>query len=106
MEVIYTSVYLKKIEKILSLDERIEAENEIVMSPEKGKVISGTGGVRKIRARRGNKGKSGGIRIIYYFYVKKNSIYMLSAYAKNDKVDLLPSEKKSMKKLISLIEEN
>jgi mRNA-degrading endonuclease RelE of RelBE toxin-antitoxin system len=40
----------------------------LAMNPRAGDLIRGTGGVRKLRWARGGRGKSGGVRIIYYFH--------------------------------------
>ncbi len=100
MKIIYTSIYLKKIDKLLNQDEKIIAEDEIAKDPFAHPIIQGSGGIRKARAKRGNHGKSGGIRIIYYYLAGDQSIYMLTAYAKNEVADLSPSDKSAFRKLV------
>ena len=53
--------------------------------PNAGDIIRGSGGVRKIRWAIGNKGKSRGIRLIYYWKNSASEIWMLTMYAKNEK---------------------
>ncbi len=62
----------------------------LMNNPEKGNIIKGTGGVRKIRWAINNKGKSGGIRIIYYWKDKASEIWLLTLYAKNEQ-DSIPA---------------
>jgi len=57
-------------------------------------VIPRTGGVRKIRYASPGKGKSGGYRIIYYFYDEKNPVYLMTMYAKFSAENLTPKEEK------------
>lgn len=100
MDIIRTRIYERKSAKLLSEAELYVAENEIISSPEKWPVVSGTGGIRKARASRGNSGKSGGVRIMYYFWLDEGSVYMLDIYAKNEKENLSDSDKKILKKII------
>lgn len=71
-------------------------QNELIANPEKGDVIQGTGGLRKIRvadSKRG-KGKRGGSRVIYYWAVSRAVFLLFTVYGKNVKDDLSPSEKR------------
>jgi len=58
-------------------------------NPAKGDIIKGSGGVRKIRWAINNKGKSAGIRVIYYWEVTSSETWLLTLYAKNEK-DSIP----------------
>jgi hypothetical protein len=69
-------------------------------NPEAGKIVPETGGVRKIRWALGGAGKRGGARVIYYYHNERMPVFLLSAYAKNRKEDLSPSERKLMKRLV------
>ena len=62
----------------------------LMNNPEKGDVIKGSGGVRKIRWAINNKGKSGGIRVIYYWKDKASEMWLLTLYAKNEQ-DSIPA---------------
>lgn len=72
-------------------------QNELISKPDKGDLIKGTGGLRKIRMAVGNKGK-GGTRVIY-FLATKEVIYLVMAYPKTIKISLTDSEKIELKKL-------
>ena len=98
-----TNVFTRQIRKLIPDDEYREFQQELIFNPVAGAVIKGSGGLRKIRWRSAAKGKRGGIRIIYYWYMKDHEIYLLLAYGKNEKDDLTPKEVKILK---TLVEEN
>ncbi|MDX2094850.1 MAG: type II toxin-antitoxin system RelE/ParE family toxin [Alphaproteobacteria bacterium] len=100
VEIVRTRIYERKAAKLLSGAETLVAENEIAAAPEKWPVVSGTGGIRKARAARGNAGKSGGVRIMYYFWLNEEAVYLLDIYAKNEKENLSDAEKKVLKGII------
>lgn len=98
MVFIESSRFQKKREGYLD-DERFrDLQNEILQHPEKGKLIRGSGGLRKIRFGLKGQGKSGGIRVIYYFAVEEETIYLLDLYAKSDQEDLTPDQLKEVRK--------
>lgn len=59
-----------------------------------GDEIQGTGGVRKLRYAIAGRGKSGGVRVIYYFFDEVNPILALLLYGKNEQANLTSAEKK------------
>ena len=67
------------------------------LNPEAGAIVQHTGGVRKLRWAVPGKGKRGGARVIYYFHSKTLPLPPLNVYAKSEKTDLSPSEKKRLK---------
>lgn len=60
--------------------------------------------IRKLRWAAKGHGKRGGMRLIYYYFIRQSQIYMLLAYPKNAKDDLTQQEKKYLKKLIEGLE--
>jgi mRNA-degrading endonuclease RelE of RelBE toxin-antitoxin system len=60
----------------------------------------GSGGLRKIRWAESGKGKSGGVRIIYYWLKSKKIILMLLIYSKNERDDLTNEQLKILKSLV------
>jgi mRNA-degrading endonuclease RelE of RelBE toxin-antitoxin system len=95
--------YENEIVKLLTAVERGALENHLAENPEIHPVVSGTGGVRKARWSRGASGKSGGIRVIYYFMSHRGAIYMMRAYAKSRQTTLSASDKKIIKRLVAEI---
>lgn len=71
----------------------------------KGRYIQHTGGCQKIRWAIGNRGKSGGVRVIYYVVVPKGKIYLLLIYAKNEQANLTAEQRSIVKKLVKKLEE-
>ena len=57
----------------------------------------GTGGVRKVRFAARGKGKSGGVRVIYYFFVEENPLCAIFLYGKDEQANLTPKQKREVK---------
>jgi hypothetical protein len=77
-------------------------QQALLENPERGEVMPGTGGFRKVRwedSRRG-KGKRGGLRVIYYHLTADHQIWFFTLYDKDEAADLTPAEKKVPKKAI------
>ena len=92
--VVETSVFRRKAEKLLTDDEYDDLLLYLSKYFEVGDEIPATGGVRKLRYAIGGRGKSGGVRVIYYYFDEVNPILALFLYAKNEKANLTPAEKK------------
>ncbi|MCP5093938.1 MAG: transcriptional regulator [Chloroflexi bacterium] len=90
MVFIETSIFTKQIGNYLSDDEYLGFQKFLLKYPDSGKIIRGTGGVRKIRWRLPGRGKSGGLRIIYFWQVNNDEIWLLTIYGKSEK-DIIPA---------------
>ena len=86
----------------LTDDQYRQLQSHLVANPDAGDVIKGSGGVRKVRWRGSGKGKSGGLRVIYYWALAAEQIFMLTLYAKSEKADLSASD---LRKVVKLVEE-
>lgn len=84
----------------MSSSERADLVALVGANPEAGEIVPGTGGVRKIRWALEGRGKRGGARVIYYFHNESLPVFLLSAYAKNEKADLSQYERNVMKRLV------
>lgn len=74
----------------------------IARNPLKGDLVQGSGGVRKIRWNKdGCSGKSGGIRVLYYYHDQTIPIFLFTAYAKNKKANISSKDKVILKKIIN-----
>ncbi|MFQ5708500.1 MAG: type II toxin-antitoxin system RelE/ParE family toxin [bacterium] len=102
IEIIETPIFTEDIDKFLGPNEYRALQLELIETPTKGKLIKGTGGARKLRFAIPGKGKSGGIRIIYYYQVNER-IYLLLVYKKAKQADLTPKQRKTIKSLIERI---
>jgi hypothetical protein len=88
----------------LSDDDYRGLQQALLFNPQTGVVIQGTGGIRKVRWARSGTGKRGGLRVIYYLYSAKSRFYMLTLYKKGEVSDLSPAEKKALKRLVEVLE--
>ena len=61
-----------------------------------GAVLKETGGIRKVRFATGERGKSGGVRVVYYFHSEVMPVFLLTLFAKNEKDNLSKSERNSL----------
>lgn len=79
-------------------------QEELIMNPQKGKVIQGTGGLRKLRIAFENKGKSGSGRVCYVDFALYERIYLITAYPKNKKENLSKAERNAIATTIAQLE--
>jgi len=92
--------YIKRAAKILLKEERDELLYYLSANPKSGTLMQGTGGVRKLRWASKGKGKSGGSRIIYFFYNETIPLFLLTLFGKNEKVNLSKAEQNELIKLV------
>lgn len=92
--------FIKNSKKCLTDSERGELITYLSNNPRSGKLISGTGGIRKIRWAREGIGKRGGVRVIYFYYNEIMPLFILSVFAKNDKINLSKSERNELAHLV------
>jgi hypothetical protein len=71
------------VQEYLSDDEYAVLQQSLIVNPELGDVIPGSGGVRKLRWGVAGRGKRGGLRVIYFLRLRQSEIWMLALYAKN-----------------------
>jgi hypothetical protein len=92
----------------LTDDDQIELEQILLDRANAGKVIQGTGGLRKLRHAPLNRGggKSGGARVCYAYLPRFATIYFVVAFAKNEKENLTPRERHAIRVLLHDIEDN
>ena len=95
-----TPVFTRQIMKLLPDDEYRQLQQALIFNPEAGDIIQHSGGLRKVRWRSVTRGKRGGIRVIYYWFVGEDEIYMLLAYGKSEKDDLSARELKILRGLV------
>ena len=96
LTVVETSVFARRVEKLLSNEEHEDLLFYLALHPESGDEIPGTGGVRKVRYAAKGKGKSGGVRVIYYFFDEENPLYAIFLYGKNEQANLTSEQKKAI----------
>jgi hypothetical protein len=91
-------IELPLFQKYLKLtDEELAAvQDDILENPNRGDLIPGGHGLRKLRAAIGGRGKRGGARVIYYVWNEQDRCYLIFAYAKNVQGDLTPAQLKTL----------
>lgn len=82
-EFIESAAFEKYLAYYLDDDEYSELQQFMMRHPEAGRVVPGSGGVRKLRWRRAGTGKRGGLRVIYFVRYRPNQFWMLTLYAKS-----------------------
>ena len=100
MVILETTVFTKIVQALMPDDEYRLLQNHLIEFPESGDLIKGSGGLRKIRWKLEGRGKRGGVRVIYYWAVTDDQIFMLFAYAKNEQEDLTKDQLSVLKKLV------
>ena len=87
----------------LGLDDEDLRELElcILAAPDAGNVMAGTGGLRKMRfaPSRWRRGKRGSLRMASSHDARLEKVLVIAVYAKNDKANLTPAERRDIKRL-------
>ena len=98
--------FLSATRKLLDDQERADLVDHMARNPEAGDLVQGTGGVRKLRWALEGRGKSGGARIIYFYHNAGMPLFLLTAYAKNDKANLSQADRNGFRTLTKLLVES
>lgn len=91
-----TPTFQRRAEKLLSRQEHQALITYLAHNAEQGVEIPGTKGVRKIRYAGQGLGKSGGYRVIYYYYNPEVPLYALLIYGKGEQVDLTSEQRRQV----------
>ena len=95
-----TPTFTRQILTLLSDDEYTKLQEELASTPDCGDLVRGGGGIRKLRWAAQGRGKSGGIRIIYYWMRDDDRILLLLAYPKSRKDTLTAGETAMLRRLV------
>jgi hypothetical protein len=99
-----TSGFTRWVSESWSDDALARLQRDLLNDTDKGDVIPGCGGLRKLRVaepRRG-KGKRGGARVIYLHVPEARVIFLVHVYDKGEKEDLTATEKRILKDLAAV----
>jgi mRNA-degrading endonuclease RelE of RelBE toxin-antitoxin system len=96
---IETSIFTKEITEILPDESYRQLQSVLMLRPEAGSLIRGSGGLRKIRWSPPGSGKRGALRVIYYWN-PPDTIFMLFPYRKSEQEDLAPNQLKLLRKVV------
>jgi len=100
MVFIETATFSRSLLSLLDDDSYAVMQQMLIEQPEKGDLIQGGGGIRKLRHALPGRGKSGGVRVIYYWHVASDQIYLLLIYPKSKKADLSAQETAFLRDLV------
>ena len=100
-----TSIFTAQIVDLISDESYSELQAALIVNPEAGDLIQRSRGLRKIRWRLPGKGKSGGIRVIYYL-VQDEEIFFLYAYPKSDRENITAEQARVLRRLVDQHLEN
>lgn len=98
-----TPTFICQARKLFSEQERRELIDYLAANPLAGDEIPGAGGVRKLRFAASGRGKRGGARVIYFYGGDRIPIYLLLVYAKSDRIDLNPGERRAVAAIVRAI---
>lgn len=100
MLIVETSIFSRLIQELMSDDEYRQLQEALIIRPDMGDLIKGSGGLRKVRWKLEGKGKSGGVRVIYYWVTADDEIRMLYVYRKSRQSDLTPEQISTLKTIV------
>ncbi len=95
--------YIRRADALLSEFERKSVIDYLAEHPLAGDVMEGTGGIRKLRWSRGHKGKSGGVRVIYYYHDQRLPLYLLTLFAKGERANLSKADRNALSRLVTVL---
>ena len=104
---IETAVFSRRIDKLADRELLFDLQNDLLVNPKRGDVVSGTNGARKARIayKRQNVGKSGAFRYIYIYLEKVETIYLLVFFGKNEIDNLDKGERNELGKLVKILKD-
>jgi hypothetical protein len=100
-----TLQYRRKAKGLLSSVEQSEVITYLSANPKAGVLIEETGGIRKLRWRKAGRGKSAGVRVIYYYHSEVMPLYLLTVFGKNERASLSRKEKRMLSKAVKRLVE-
>jgi hypothetical protein len=103
--IIATKQFDSAANQVLSADDVAALEFALATDPTAHPVIPGTDGVRKARWSRPGSGKRGGVRVIYYYAIRAELVFLLKLYAKNEKENLTNADKKALRNAVQEIQQ-
>jgi len=100
VQIAETAVFTRQVQDLLDPESYRLLQLELADRPDRGTVIVGSGGLRKIRWQGSGGGKRGGTRVIYFWARDRDTILMLLAYAKADQEDLTAEQLKILRRVV------
>ncbi|WP_348767232.1 type II toxin-antitoxin system RelE/ParE family toxin [uncultured Salinisphaera sp.] len=98
-----TPEFSRKIRKLIGDADYQALISYLAEHPKAGDLMRGTGGMRKLRWARDGSGKSGGVRVVYYFHDEHIPLYLLTIFGKNEKTNISQAERNALAQLVALL---
>lgn len=90
-------VFTRMLLELVDDDAYRKFQNELAANPEKGPVVKGSGGLRKVRMALPGRGKSGGARILYMWFPRQSTVVFYLIYTKGDMEDIPRAQMKAIR---------
>lgn len=97
--------FIRRAKKLLSEAERERLISYLAVHPDAGVLLEGTGGIRKIRWKREGMGKSGGVRVIYYYQNEHYPVFLLTVFGKSEQSNVSKAERNELAQFARLLRE-
>jgi mRNA-degrading endonuclease RelE of RelBE toxin-antitoxin system len=99
MEFIEASPFTRYLSHYLDDEAYRSLQVSLATNPERGDVMPGTGGLRKARFQdpKRQKGRRGGLRVIYYYFATDQQIWLMTLYGKDEADDLSSGQKRQLR---------
>ena len=98
--------FQRKATALFSDSEKQRIISYLAAHPQSGVIMQGTGGIRKLRWAYGSKGKSGGVRVIYYYHNETVPLFLLTVFGKSEKANLSRAERNELARFTSILARN
>ena len=95
--------FQKRASGLLQSGEKESVINYLALHPKSGDLIQGTGGLRKLRWSARGRGKSGGVRVIYYFHNHTMPLFLVTVFGKGEKANLSKAERNELARFTSIL---
>ena len=100
MRFVETPVFTAALQRQLDDERYRRVQVALMLRPEQGPLIRGSGGLRKVRWAKSGGGKRGGLRVIYYWVPVEQVFYMLYIFSKTEQGDLTPTQIRTLGRLV------
>src|SRR5689334_22995803 len=101
--------FAAKWKRLKLTDEDLQAlEEQLAENPEAGDVMSGTGGLRKVRFAppSWHMGKSGATRVCYVHIVRADAVGLMTLFSKSEKPNLSPADRVEAARLVKIFRDS
>tara|TARA_B100000745_G_C20039522_1_gene354204 strand:- start:377 stop:718 length:342 start_codon:yes stop_codon:yes gene_type:complete len=98
--------FQKRSSNLLKEDEKASIINYLAAHPQSGDIVQGTGGIRKLRWSAQGRGKSGGVRVVYYYHNGSIPLFLLTIFGKGEKANLSKAERNDLAKFTISLRKN